>query len=34
MTWRGSRPEVSLGKVPWKYTANLQENTQAEVLFK
>ena len=31
MTWRGTRPEVSLGKVPWKYTANLQENTQAEV---
>ena len=31
---RGSRPEVFLKKVLWKYAANLQENSHAEVRFQ
>ena len=31
---RGSRPEVFLVKMFWKYAANLQVNTHAEVWFQ
>ena len=31
---RSSSPDVFLGKVFWKYTANFQENTHAEVWFQ
>ena len=30
----GRPPEVFLGKDVWKYAANLQENTHAEVWFQ
>ena len=33
-TFRSRRPEVFLKKVFWKYAANLQENTHAEVRFQ
>ena len=33
-TFRNSHPEVFLGKVFWKYAANLQDNTHAGVLFQ
>ena len=32
--YRSSHPEVFLSKVFWKYAANLQENTHAEVRFQ
>ena len=31
---KSSHPEVFLGKVFWKYTANLQENTYTEVWYQ
>ena len=39
LTWkvlcfRSSHPEVFMKKVFWKYAANLQENTYAEVWFQ
>ena len=33
-TFRSSHPEVLLGKVLWKYAANLQENTHTEERFQ
>ena len=33
LLFRSSHPEVFLEKVFWKYAANLQENTHAEVQF-
>ena len=32
--FRSNHPEVFLGKVFWKYAANLQENTHAEMCFQ
>ena len=34
LNFRGSHPEVSSEKAFWKYAANLQENTHAEVWFQ
>ena len=34
ISYRSSRPEVFLKNVFWKYAANLQENTHAEVWFQ